>query len=427
MQLIPTTAVCFALCLPLAAQVAGSTTGKHVQAPRVVDTVFKNAGFIVSLQPGVDPVQFTSDWGLQVNGVLPLDAAFKVAGTSTKVRQSGAELLNAIALDVRTRYAEPNRLLRSPEGQACMAPGSVSGLPCTISFYDGNPTPQKYYDQPLGPVIDLGGAQAYLTGAACLVAVIDTGIDATHPLLAEHIANPGYDFILDQVGAVDAPDGLDNDLDGLTDEATGHGTHIAGTIVLVNPDAMILPIRVLDSDGNGYSYQVAEAIYFAIGNGAQIINLSLGMSTPSQAVIDALDFAHEMEVEVYAAAGNTGKLGAQFPASYPTVLSVAAVDQNDVRASFSTYGPTVNVSAPGVDIYSSMPGNAWAWWSGTSMATAVASGVGSMLISIEGHGGDGPEEIVDNSASIDHANPGIAHLLGSGRIDAGATISEVND
>ncbi len=422
MHLHITTAFIAALALPLTAQVGSGPSAQGTASARTATAVIKLPPFIVGLQPGTDAVAFAKDFGVQVIGAIPFGATYQVEAIKGSTRMSDAALLTAIKQDPRTRYAEPTQALRSPEGQACMAPSSVSGLPCTISFYDGDPAPEKFYGQPLSPIIDLAGAQTQLTGAPSLVAVIDTGIDPTHSLFATSLFSPGYDFLLNQPGAIDVGDGLDNDLDGLVDEATGHGTHIAGTIILVNPDAMIMPLRVLDSDGNGNAFAVADAIYYAVSHGAQVINLSLGMSAPSQAVSEALDLAFLMNVEVYAAAGNTGKLGAQFPASYPTVLSVTAVDKYDLKAPFATFGPTINVAAPGVDIYSAMPGEAWAWWSGTSMATAVASGVGSLVSSVEGYSGDGPEEIVDSAVPIELLNPGLAGMLGTGRIDAGATI-----
>jgi subtilisin family serine protease len=203
----------------------------------------------VGLRPGVDVDQAFQAWGLSLVGATPIGQAYELelpAGSSP-AQLSGA--LQGLQLDPRTRFAEPSRPLRTPEGTGCLVPTSaVSGLPCTISFYDGDPAPEKFYQQPLAPVIDLAGAQAHLTGTPSLVAVIDTGIDATHSLFAGRVFTEGYDFISNTVGALDAPNGLDDDLDGLVDEAVGHGTHVAGTIVLINPHARILPLKVLDID-----------------------------------------------------------------------------------------------------------------------------------------------------------------------------------
>ena len=413
-----------ATSLPATAQTTG-TVGPQI-GPVVGATVAAPGGLVVGLHDAADLQAFTQDWGVLCVGATSIGATFELEASAMIGSSTPAKVSERIALDPRVRFVEPNQPLQAPEGKGCLAPPStVSGLPCTISFYDGDPAPTKYYQQPLTPIIDLGGAQVHLTGIPTTVAVIDTGIDPTHPLFAGRFAGPGFDFLTGQVGGLDIADGLDNDLDGLADEAHGHGTHVAGTIALINPDAKLLPLRVLDSDGNGTAFDVAEAIYFALENGAQVINLSLGMDGVSVAVVEALQLARAMDVDVYAAAGNQGALGVSFPASHRTVLAVTAVDDLDVKAAFASYGPEVAIAAPGVDIYSAMPGDAWAWWSGTSMATAVVSGVGSLVYSLDPLSDDGAEDVAESVEPIGLQNPGLDGLIGRGRVDAGETAEEV--
>ncbi len=426
-----------ALTLPLAAQTPGVPPPTRSSAGSV-GTIEVGERVVVGLAPGAAIEDLTAATGTTCLSSIPganVHLLQLPEGVGALDKQS---LLSALQLDPATTFAEPDGRLETPESASCDqgSPG-VGGLPCTIAFYDGDPAPTKYYDQPAGPVIDLADAQSYLTGTPSVVAVIDTGIDPTHWLFSDNLFGFGHDFLLDLPYALDLADGLDNDFDGVADEAAGHGTHVAGTVVLVNPDALILPLRVLDSDGNGYAYDVAAAIHYAVANGADVINLSLGMTGSSTAVSQALDFAAAMEVDVYAAAGNTGAASVHFPATHPAAAAVAAVELDDSKAWFSSYGGDVDLSAPGVDIYSAMPGGAWAWWSGTSMATAVASGLASLMISASDDDGDDgdddPEDdgtvetMKETAVPIDAVNPGFAGQLGSGRIDAGAAAESAAD
>lgn len=326
------------------------------------------------------------------------------------------------------RFLEANYLVQSPEAAGCDLVQAPSAQPCTIAEVDSTPTIGEYVDQPAALNLSLASAQALSQGIPATVAVVDTGIDPTHSLFQGRLWSAGYDFILDRPGGIDLPDGLDNDGDGWVDEAYGHGTHVAGLIVLVNPDAKIIPLRVLDSDGHGTSFHVAQGVFEAVASGAQVINLSLSMRFPSQAVSEAIEMAQELGITVLASAGNTGQLSTLYPARNDGVVAVAAVDAADRIADFSAYGPEVDVSAPGVDLYSALPGEQWAWWSGTSMACAVASGCASLTMSVAGPDeSDTVDAIQQGTIFIDPLNPGFAGLLGTGRIDAYLAALEVLD
>ena len=217
-------------------------------------------------------------------------------------------------------------------------------------------------------------------GAGVTVAVVDTGVDARHEDLAGQVLTG-----VDLSGRTPVVGG------GI--DPNGHGTHVAGIIaaadngvggVGVAPEAKILPVRVLDEDGAGYASDVAEGIIYAVDNGATVINLSLGGPVLSAAQEAAIQYAAKKGVTVLAAAGNSGPGAApEYPAALPTVIAVAATTPDDAVASFSTRGSYVDVAAPGTMILSSLPGNEYAYESGTSMATPFAAGVAALVRAVD--------------------------------------------
>ncbi|MEK7636891.1 MAG: S8 family serine peptidase, partial [Patescibacteria group bacterium] len=209
--------------------------------------------------------------------------------------------------------------------------------------------------------IDAPEAWDLSTGStAVVVAVLDTGIAINHPDLAGNLV-AGYDFV---------------NSDSTPEDLNDHGTHVAGTIsaignnatgvVGVNWNVKIMPLRVLGADGSGSTANIATAVTYAAQNGAHIINMSLGGTGYSQTFYDAIAGARTLGVLVVVAAGNSTNNndgGTHFyPSDYDldNIISVAATDQNDALASFSNYGTTsVDVAAPGVNIYSTMPYHAF--------------------------------------------------------------------
>ena len=186
-------------------------------------------------------------------------------------------------------------------------------------------------------------------GSGVTVAVIDTGVKASHTDLATVLS--GTDFV--------APDSNAND-------ENGHGTHVAGIIAAtynnkkgiagMAPKAKILPVRVLDKNGNGTSANVAKGVLYAVSKGAKVINLSLGTTANSPALQAAVAEAISKNVLVVAAAGNRGCTATgsptEYPAAMPGVVGVGAVDKSLKKASFSSCGSWVDVSAPGASVIS---------------------------------------------------------------------------
>ncbi len=208
-----------------------------------------------------------------------------------------------------------------------------------------------------------------------VVAVVDSGVDATHPDLA---------------GVVLAGTDLVSGGDGRTDP-NGHGTHVAGVAAAVADNgtggaglaggASVLPVRVIGADGSGTDSDAARGVVWAADHGATVINLSFGGPDRSRVMDAAVAYALERGVPVVAAAGNEGLAGdpVLYPAATAGVIAVSAVDRAGVRPGWSSTGGHLALSAPGVGILSTVPGGGYASWSGTSMATPFVTATVALL------------------------------------------------
>ncbi|WP_186763863.1 S8 family serine peptidase [Planomicrobium sp. CPCC 101079] len=203
-----------------------------------------------------------------------------------------------------------------------------------------------------------------------VVAVIDDGIDLNHVDLKSQIVSH-YNMV-----------------EGKSFTKGEHGTHVAGIIagVMNNktggagiaPKTKIMAIDVFDGDYALIS-DIVEGIYKAVDSGADIINMSLGSYFPSTALEKAVQYASSKGVVVVAAAGNDAISEAHYPSSYNSVISVASTTSGDGRSSFSNYGSTIDIAAPGTEIFSTLPNDGYGWMSGTSMASPVVAGVAALL------------------------------------------------
>lgn len=203
------------------------------------------------------------------------------------------------------------------------------------------------------------------SGNQVVVAVLDTGVDYNHSFLKNRIVE-GYDVVGND------PDPMDVHF---------HGTHVAGIIVNSSPsNVRIMPIRVLNEEGKGYDFQIAQGVYYAVDHGAHVINMSLSGKGYSSYLAAAIEYALERNVSVVVAAGNeTADTALYYPAAEQKAIVVSATDQNDQLAKFSNTGSSIDLSAPGVEIMSTVPGEKAAILSGTSMSAPYVSSVVAML------------------------------------------------
>jgi subtilisin family serine protease len=289
--------------------------------------------------------------------------------------------------------------------------------------------------------INAAEAQSTATGRGVVVAVVDTGVYPTHWFLRDSVL-PGIDLVDGDNDPTDVGNGHDDNGNGLVDEGVGHGTFIAGLIHLVAPDARILPIRVQNDEGDGWSFLVAEGIYRAVHAGANVVNLSLSVPATSEVLKSMVDYATQRGVVVVAAAGNDGEKVAMYPATYANVIGVAAVDSNNQKAVFSNYGNRgVDVAAPGVDLYGPYPvpgTTGMARWSGTSFSTALVSGEAALVFQVVSPrltqsdpkaGGANVanvvmEKVLTTASSLRKSDPEFGTQMGRGLVNLQAAVAQ---
>ncbi len=320
-------------------------------------------------------------------------------------------------------YAEPNYILR-----AFMTPND----------------PYYTYQWHM-PKINAEPAWDLSTGTGIVVAIIDCGVAYENygsfglaPDLAGTNFVPGYDFV-------------NNDTHPNDDN--GHGTHVAGTVAQTTNNNLgvagvafnssIMPIKVLDASGNGWLSDVADGIIWAADNGAQVINMSLGSSSSTSTLQNAVRYADGLGVTIVCAAGNSGNNVPQYPASYVECISVSATRYDDTRPSYSSFGSNIDICAPGGDTSVDQNGDGyvdgvlqqtfgttytdWGYWfyQGTSMASPHVAGVSAMLLAVDGSLTPQQVRSAMEGTAVDLGSAGWDQFYGFGLVDAYAAIQSL--
>jgi len=233
-------------------------------------------------------------------------------------------------------------------------------------------------------------------GSAIRVAILDTGIDLDHPDLQDNIKG--------NVNMIKPKKSGDDD--------NGHGTHIAGIVAAVDneigvigtgPEISLYAVKVLDKKGRGWLSDLIDAVEWCINNNIQVINMSFGSANDNPSFHEAINKAHLAGITLIASAGNNGEIGGSidYPAKYPETIAVSAVDQYGDFASFSSHGPEIDLTAPGVDIKSCYIDGSYEIMNGTSMSAPHVTGIVALILttpSLQGYDYDrdgswDPEEI----------------------------------
>jgi subtilisin family serine protease len=346
--------------------------------------------------------------GCQVQGSLDgsVGQTYLVTSTGNLITNLLNGALNLLQALLGIRSIEPDQLLPIPQKPISNIPSGLNDR-TPVNYY-GSVVWHGYAAQPTAQIIRLSDAQnGFNISGSGIVAVIDTGVDTSHPVL-QSVLVPGYDFTRNQPGAsewLDVPQlqpRSDNQgpvivqqssaaildqssaaiLDGGPYSAFGHGTMTTGLVHLVAPNAKILPLKAFTSNGTGYLSNIVAALYYAVQHHANVVNMSFDVSTPSAALSQAVSYANQSGIVLVAAAGNENTSAPVYPAALnANVMGIASTTDWDARSSFSNYGNTdVWIAAPGEYVITTFPGGTYASASGTSFSSPLVAGTAALLL-----------------------------------------------
>jgi len=348
--------------------------------------------------------------------------------------------------------AEPDQVLNIPPNPT--APDTSSTPPAglwdtTPVNYYGAVVTDGYVNQPAAQIVQIPQAHSnFNVSGAGIVADIDTGVDPNHPAL-QGVLLQGYDFTRNQPGgsemndvSMTAPPPCDSCpaayvnqhtaamldqhtahmLDGTGYEAFGHGTMVLGVVHLVAPTAKLLPLKAFGPDGNGSLSNIIAAVYYAVQNRANVINMSFDMTQSSTELSNAISYANQNHVILVASAGNEGEDEVVYPAGWQNhVMGVASTNNQDQPSSFSNYGDqVVFVAAPGEGVITTYPFGIYAAGWGTSFSSPMVAGTASLILNLQ------PNDSQNQAAyAISHAKF-ISLTMGYGRLNANWALTALN-
>lgn len=359
---------------------------------------------LVRIRPGADIDKIISEVGGKVIETLPQIFVIRI---KLEPQISVAKAIQTLEELEEVEYAEPNG----------------------IYYMDLVPNDLDYDCQWAPQLTGAENAWDVTTGAVgVIVAITDTGVDGTHPDLAGKVI-AGYDTY----NNMDIPENSDSSVHP-------HGTHCAGIAAAIGNnnegiagvawDCPIMPIKIC-MDNYPYtasSSDMAQAYIWAADNGANVISTSFGGKGYSQTMKDAVDYAViDNSCIVVVSMGNSYCNETHYPAGYQSVIAVGATNAHDQIASFSTTGDYMSVCAPGVEIYSTIPGNDYDYMSGTSMASPFVAGAAALVLSQNlGMGPEGVKTQLEGTA-VDLGSPGFDSTFGYGRVNLAAAVDAVGE
>ena len=347
--------------------------------------------------------------------------------------------------------AEPDQVLAVPPNPTSQSasnnppPGLWDTTP--VNYYGATVT-DGYVNQPAAQIIQISQAHSNfnLSGAG-IVADIDTGVDPNHPAF-QGVLLPGYDFTRNQPGGSEMNDVsmsapppcgscpaayvnqhtaamLDQHtasmLDGTAYEAFGHGTMVMGVIHLVAPTAQLLPLKAFSANGNGSLSNILAAIYYAVQNNANVINMSFDMTQGSTELTDAINYANKNHVICVASSGNDGANEMVYPAGLQNVMGVASTNNQDQRSSFSNYGnQIVWVAAPGEGVITTYPFGLYAAGWGTSFSSPFVAGTADLILNMQPN--DSQNQVASGIANAKF----IGLNMGYGRLNVNWALTALN-
>jgi hypothetical protein len=439
--------------------------------------------YIIRLSSGGDITGLVSRHGLQlltsvggsgtglyvVNSILPL--SLFTASLALEPSVTNIEVDSAVALP---EAASDSQLLQngSPDLSTLNSwIGPYIGK-TQINPYTGASEWSAYQNQPAAAIIRNAAAHQRATGIGT-VAILDTGVDFSHPSLASSLVL-GWDFVNNLPGGYAAPLDLFSSTGSILDQSTtsildqsttsildsnstivmdqsttsildqsttsildqsttsildgtslnqpineyGHGTMTAGIVHLVAPTARLLPVKVFDANGGSCLSLILQGIYYAVDQGARVVSMSFSMRQGSAELQRAIAYANSKNVILVASAGNEGQRIVVYPAAYNQVIGVGSTNNSDVRSSFSNYGSVVTLAAPGEGIITPYPQGRYAAGWGTSFSAPMAAGGAALLLQLN-------STISPSTAkqSLSNAVP-VGQSLGAGRLDLVKALSQ---
>jgi subtilisin family serine protease len=368
------------------------------------------ARVLVRLQPGVSIDTILKRHGCTLIEQVPGRNIFAVSGDDSLKGQLGSDA-DALSAENDDNVVAPEPVVADPFHYATDFQAQANAT------FDAN-LRSMLNAPPLTRA--RGGGLGRGQGGPVIVAVLDTGIIASHPDLQGRLL-PGYSALNGGKSETDVADIAD----GTHNRGVGHGTMVAGVIARLAPDAKILPIRVLNGDGVGTVLSVTKGIEYALSQGARVINLSASIDRNSESLDDVFEDLTGKQAVLVAAAGNSNSSHGPYPAVISHTIAVASVESNRTKSPYSNYGPWVSVVAPGTGMESTWWQGGYAHWSGTSFATpCVAAEAAYILGAYPNLRPQDVEDCIERSAlTVDDVNPNYHSQLGKGLVQFQAALA----